>query len=94
MISCVFIYGYVKFGFEETLQSTCNFFTENVRLDDEGVVEMFGGTGWKGVCSYSTSSKQNAKVICRQLNLSTYEICFLKRKKQCRLRYWCCIRCI
>uniref|UniRef100_A0A8W8NNA6 SRCR domain-containing protein n=3 Tax=Magallana gigas TaxID=29159 RepID=A0A8W8NNA6_MAGGI len=44
---------------------------DNVRLDDEGVVEMFGGTGWKGVCSYSTSSKQNAKVICRQLNLST-----------------------
>lgn len=80
MIYCVLIYDYVKFGFEETLQSTCNFFTDNVRLDDEGVVEMFGGTGWKGVCSNSTSSKQNAKVICRQLNLSTYEICFLKRK--------------
>lgn len=70
----------MKFSFEETLQSTCNFFTDNVRLDDEGVVEMFGGTGWKGVCSYSTSSKQNAKVICRQLNLSTYEFFFLKRK--------------
>lgn len=80
MISCVFIYNYVKFSFEETLQSTCNFFTDNVRLDDEGVVEMFGGTGWKGVCNNSRSSKQNAKVICRQLNLSTYEFFFLKRK--------------
>lgn len=44
---------------------------ESVRLDDDGVLEMFGGTEWKALCSNSESNKQNAIVVCRQLNLST-----------------------